>query len=514
VPADFMEDVQHAWETGERGDLRLFAHEARSFDWASEGLRAVARAQCSLQSIPGARETLEWLRELRPDDLEADLRLVTVYEQLSDLTRSSLAVQRAIASSGTDPTLRAQALALHGHFIKSRWRESLRGKSGDEARRAALCGPGLKEALQAYMDSFSLNLNATYPGLRALELLCIRNELAAAMPEVWADQFDSDTEAQEELAASGKQYSQVLGAIQLALKSGRSLLQRQLAPESEEESWQDVLEAELAFLTATRPKALAQRYRDALTGKPVSLFRSVDVRLRLFAQLEVRKEFAAVALEALTEISANEPALAEPVEPPVRVLLFSGHMIDEAGRAEPRFPPTRAAEDKARAMLQQAISSECALAGGKVIGVAGGACGGDILFHEVCAEQAIPTLVYLSLRPQLFCAKSVQHAGPDWVERYYRLCARTTPRVLAEEEELPAWLSGKPGYEIQQRSNLWMLYNALALHAKDLTLIALWDTKDGDGPGGTDDLVFQVRSRGYKLLRLPAEEIKLLVHEA
>ena len=69
VPEDFREDVQRAWEAGERGDLRLLAHEARSFDWASEGLRVVGRAQFSLKSDAGARETFEWLSELRPDDV-------------------------------------------------------------------------------------------------------------------------------------------------------------------------------------------------------------------------------------------------------------------------------------------------------------------------------------------------------------------------------------------------------------------------------------------------------------
>ena len=161
-------------------------------------------------------------------------------------------------------------------------------------------------------------------------------------------------------------------------------------------------------------------------------------------------------------------------------------------------------------MLRTAIAAEQALSDGKIVGVCGGACGGDILFHEVCAELDVPTRLYLALPRERFCVTSVQHAGPDWVERYYRLCTRLVPRILAESEELPKWLRGKQGYGIWQRTNLWMLYNALALHGKELTLIALWDTGDGDGPGGTDDLVFQVRLRGYKLLRLPAEDLKSL----
>ena len=101
-----------------------------------------------------------------------------------------------------DPREHARAFALHGHNVKTRWRESLGDKSGEEARKAALSAPGLNEALQWYVDAFSQDLNNTYPGLSALELVCIRNELAQAMPAVWKDQFDSDDEATRELDRS------------------------------------------------------------------------------------------------------------------------------------------------------------------------------------------------------------------------------------------------------------------------------------------------------------------------
>jgi hypothetical protein len=55
-----------------------------------------------------------------------------------------------------------------------------------------------------------------------------------------------------------------------------------------------------------------------------------------------------------------------------------------------------------------------------------------------------------------------------------------------------------------------MLFNALALDAKSLTLIALWDNGPADGPGGTRDLVAQVTSRGHKVDRLPAERLREL----
>ena len=126
----------------------------------------------------------------------------------------------------------------------------------------------------------------------------------------------------------------------------------------------------------------------------------------------------------------------------------------------------------------------------------------------MCQELGIETRVFLALpRPQ-FCAASVAPAGPDWVERYNRLCQRIAPRVLSESEQLPRWLRGKQDYGIWQRNNLWMLFNALSMNPDNLTLIALWDGGQSDGPGGTEDLVRQAKSRGHKTVVIPAAGLK------
>ena len=42
--------------------------------------------------------------------------------------------------------------------------------------------------------------------------------------------------------------------------------------------------------------------------------------------------------------------------------------------------------------------------------------------------------------------------------------------MMMDDEELPKWLRGKRGYDIWQRANLWMLFNAMGLRGKELTL--------------------------------------------
>ena len=98
VPRDFGEEVQRARREGRRGDLRLLAYETHGKPWESEGLRAVGRAQFALKAHGGAKETFQRLLEANPKDVEANLRLATVYQKLGDITRSEIAIERVIDS--------------------------------------------------------------------------------------------------------------------------------------------------------------------------------------------------------------------------------------------------------------------------------------------------------------------------------------------------------------------------------------------------------------------------------
>jgi hypothetical protein len=190
---------------------------------------------------------------------------------------------------------------------------------------------------------------------------------------------------------------------------------------------------------------------------------------------------------------------------PARVLLFTGHMIDAPGRERPRFPPDK--EGVARQAIREMLLRERESAGAVAHGIAGGASGGDILFHEVCAELEIPTRLFLALPREQYVRASVRPGGPQWVERFERLRRDLPARVLGDSEELPRWLRGKPDYNVWQRNNLWMLYNALAAGGDNVTLVALWDGKAGDGPGGTGDMVRGAAGRGAQTVILDANTL-------
>lgn len=176
-------------------------------------------------------------------------------------------------------------------------------------------------------------------------------------------------------------------------------------------------------------------------------------------------------------------------------LLFTGHMIDRADRKLPRFPAW--AEGRARAAIHAAIASIEWKHPGTTIGLAGGASGGDILFHECCEELGIATHVLLALSADAFEQQSVAPAGHGWVERYHSLLekAGAALHIMQPRDGL---LEGATD-NVWQRANLWMIEQAGRL-ATERALLALWDGKVGDGPGGTEHFLEVARGYGIRVL--------------
>ncbi len=268
--------------------------------------------------------------------------------------------------------------------------------------------------------------------------------------------------------------------------------------------WLELTRADLLFLTSDRPARIRHAYTEALdrsnaTGGGFAA-EAAARQIRLYRDLGLFAETAAAALEGLGVPEQPPP---QPDAPRQRVLVFAGHRVDSPDRAHPRFPRTQDAEKAAARMIAQAVADERAAAGAGVIeGIAGGASGGDILFHEACHAAGITTTLMLAIPRDSFAAASVNDAGAQWTERFRGLCGRGAVKVLSDGTELPAWLRARGDYDIWQRNTRWILHTALSRVDTDVTLIVLWDGGGGDGPGGTADMVELARRRGVKVVRL------------
>jgi hypothetical protein len=181
--------------------------------------------------------------------------------------------------------------------------------------------------------------------------------------------------------------------------------------------------------------------------------------------------------------------------PPQRkvALIFTGHMIDEPDRSAPRFPAAleKRAADAIRAEVA-AIGERC---GGSVIGIASGARGGDILFHEVCEALGVPTLMVLPFAVDEFLERSVRGApAGEWEARFIALWARLAARNLVV-------LRGGHDSDPFGACNRATLSMARKL-GQTVQLLALWDGADAGKPGGTGAFVQDVRTSGGIIVQI------------
>ena len=493
VPADFADEVNLAASKAQGGKLGLLAREAGRFLWEQEGRRLVGRRQFKGKFLVSGRETWESVTRQEPLDPEANLILGTIHQRLGDLTQSDQCLQRVLENPAVRKEDRAEALALRGRNQKAMGR-ALWGDKDQAAKRASVIGKGLFVlARDLYAEGFKCNLDHFYSGLNALALSVLLIELIGQEQEAWKETFDSDVkaaQAEEDLKTSR---DRLAGAVGISLEAAEEADLNSGNPDI----WLAVSKADYLFLTAKRDAAAAAAYERVAIGLQPFERGAVRDQLEMFAEVSVRADRARLCLEKLGAAAESAPALRQ-------VILFTGHMIDKPDRKEPRFPASE--ESRAQAAIEKEVRQLVEALPGPALGVAGGANGGDILFHEICASLKIPTRVLLTLPEGPFIAESVAGGGPGWIGRFNSLMTshpgKNEVQVLSGSKDLPSWMREPAGYDVWQRTNIWLLEEALASGAPNLSLIALWDRKSGDGPGGTKDLVEQARKHGVNTILL------------
>ena len=175
---------------------------------------------------------------------------------------------------------------------------------------------------------------------------------------------------------------------------------------------------------------------------------------------------------------------------PRKVFLFSGHMIDAADRAVPRFP-ARAVPAAERAIAAKLDELQ---AGPQDLAISSAACGGDLLFAEAASQRGARLEIYLPFDVPAFLASSVDFAGSAWRSRFEAVASRAVLHLLPHEH--PALPNGHDPYE---SNNRWMLQEAQAHGASRIEFICLWNGEGGDGPGGTAHMFGEVQQRGGRV---------------
>ena len=300
------------------------------------------------RGLEGARITWEALRKVNDGDLEANTLLGTIYQRLGDLTRSDLAVRRALGGKDLRPHARAELQSLIGRNAKAAWLQQWRkeGLDGQTRRATALLSPSLAESSKAYEEGFRDDLNHFYSGVNALAMLTIEIELTKGLPQAWEDQFPDADEADRAMKARRKHAERLAAAVDSL--AGRVKAIGTLRNVGHMDSHQ---RSRSAVVNAGQAAIRRPGYRRALAGAESFARNAACDQLMIYQDLGLLPESVAAALQVF-----DRPAEKKKAATPERIILFTGHRIDAADRKKPRFPPDK--EGVAREAIKNAVAAE------------------------------------------------------------------------------------------------------------------------------------------------------------
>jgi class 3 adenylate cyclase len=178
-----------------------------------------------------------------------------------------------------------------------------------------------------------------------------------------------------------------------------------------------------------------------------------------------------------------------------RVVLFSGHMIDQPDRPQPRFPP--ALEPAVYAAIRGWLTEHNGL-----IGFSSAARGADLLFLEAIHELGGETHVVLPYHQDDFVKDSVEIVGTgNWRERFERQLSSSRVVYASSSRLLDGGLAFDYANHIVHGLGL---VRARELET-NLVALAVWDGEMGDGLGGTASAVKQWQHHGIPVHRVRIE---------
>jgi hypothetical protein len=182
-----------------------------------------------------------------------------------------------------------------------------------------------------------------------------------------------------------------------------------------------------------------------------------------------------------------------------KVIVCSGHMIDQQNRTKPRFPPKK--EEIVRAKIIDQLQHWQIDA--KSLAICSGAQGADILFAECCLSLGAKVNLLIPLPQAEFLARSVHLDNANWEDRYLALLQQLNVSVFFLED----FLANNPekfsiSDNIFAQNNLWVIHTAQTMLrfsygdaslSAELFAILVWDEQSqGDGPGGTADFADRI----------------------
>ena len=476
---DLQERIKIAQRRKHIGDVLLLTEEAVNPLIKEDVIAEAGKALSNIGNSALALKTYRQGLKINPENIEFRCEEA---RHLSRLQQSNEAIVKLERLLEDEPT-HIDAMAYLARIYKDLWKGKWIHIEDPEARiqEAYDASHFLQKSIESYLRGYRLNQNDYYPGINAFTLSVILDHLAQRL----GPSGDPEEEAYRQQLPSLK------GAVQFCLDCKTKL--------NPKDVWAAGSLGDLAVCTAQDPRQVAIAYKKALTALWQNKFalESILDQLSMLALLDFRPDHVktgiAVIEEELQRYKSQEiapDADADAAQQPAKVFLFSGHMIDAPDRPKPRFP---AAMEQEAQMRIEAVLNKLEAQSNCIAITPGIACGGDILFLEACLKRKMKLEVYLPFDKAGFIQQSVVQGGDDWVERFHAIANHPNVTLHIQLHRLGPVPEGENVYE---RNNRWALYSTLMYGIERTRLIVLWNGQGSGAPGGTGDMVQQVRQLG------------------
>ena len=374
-----------------------------------------------------------------------------------------------------------KSISYLGRIYKEMWTTSW-SKISDKKKRLKQAFQSyhwLIQSIDIYMKGFQVDLRDYYPGINAFTLSMLVIHLA--------DRFDNKKAPDPDITRIRAKMHGLRETLLFCLESRIALDQEKA------DYWLLVSIAELRLFTSNDLTEVLRTYRKAVTAVRRDLFslRSSLQQLEMIQSLDVRPEFVSACIKMFKEeiklaSTGDAGSLVQTVQRTGsktkggRALVFTGYMVDHAGKDKKTFAPEKEAEirQEIRKRVEKFKPNPLDRAF-----VAGLSAGSEIIFAEVCADAGIKVKVFLPHPDSTYIRRFVSPAGEAWVDRFYKI--RNNP-LVDEIYQIEHLGQPKDGDNLYERNSRWALYSALGRVGIDnITLIAVanefvGDTKDRD----------------------------------
>ncbi|MFN0119245.1 MAG: tetratricopeptide repeat-containing protein [Blastocatellia bacterium] len=458
--------IKTAQRSGGVGAILTLADEAPARALQVEAHRTAGKALTKLKHFAFALAQYDKALAINPRDFASGQQRPLLLGRLDRHAEARAALEELILARPDD----AETRGLLGRLEKDEWVKAWdrKGNTPEQMRDDAAYETALlRKAIRAYEEGFRKDPRSYYVGINALTLRYLSAHLTSK-------------------ARDARELQAMAGGVRWAIECELDLL----ADNPRDTYWALVTRGDLETL-AGEPETVSEAYKEAIAVNGGDWFAldSSRQQLVMLQKLGFRPDNVTAGLRVFDREMGKLQAATEWA--PQQVMLFSGHMIDAPDRPKQRFP----ADKEAIAAAEIAKELDEIGAGPEDMAICGAACGGDILFAEACLARGIRMELYIPFDIPTYLRESVNFAGDQWRERFYKVKDAPGVSLFIMPEKLGPIPARANPYE---RNNVWMMYSAQARGPEKVHFICLWNGQSGDGPGGTRHMYETVKaSLGY-----------------